>query len=358
MLACSACGRRHEAGPAGPWRCDCGHALDFDVRPSPDGPPPDSGELDRDRGLWSFEAFLPVGSAVTLGEGWTPLVDAPPWDAAFKLEYLSPSGSFKDRGAATTLSWAATLGVERVVEDSSGNAGAAIALYAARAGLDAEIYVPASGKPSKLAAIERTGAEVVRIDGDRSAVAEACQARVDEGDGWYASHAWNPAFYAGTMTMALEVCAQREWSAPDAVVCPLGHGTLFLGAYRGFVALRQAGWIDGLPRLLGVQAAGCAPIANRLHDPIAGENALADGVQVAAPARPDQLLDALEATDGDAIAVGEDVTRSALAGLQRAGFDVEPTSAAAVAGLEAYRDRGVVTDDDVVVALTGSGLTG
>ena len=359
MLICPACDRRHEPGPAEPWRCDCGHALDFADRPLPTGPAPDPAALDRDRGLWAFEAFLPVERAVTLGEGWTPLVEAPAWDAAVKLEYVSPSGSFKDRGAATTLSRAASLGIDRVVEDSSGNAGAAIALYAARAGIDAEVFVPAGAAASKLAAIERAGADVVRVEGGRSAAAAACQARVADGDVWYASHAWNPAFYAGTATFAFELCAQRGWTVPDAVVLPVGHGTLLLGAYRGFEALHAVGWTEALPSLLAVQAAGRSPIADRLRGPTAGENTLADGIQVETPARPDQLLDALEATAGDAVAVDGEATRHALRDLRRAGFDVEPTSAAAVAGLEAYCDRGVVAaDDDVVVALTGSGLRG
>jgi threonine synthase len=356
-LACPSCDRRYEAGAHEPWRCACGHALDFDRQVVPDGTAPDPSELDRDRGLWAFDAFLPVERRVTLGEGWTPLVDAPDWDATFKLEFLSPTGSFKDRGAATTLSRAAALGAERIVEDSSGNAGAAIATYAARAGLDAEVFVPAGVKPGKLAAIERAGAEVVRVEGSRAAVAEACQARVDDGEAWYASHAWNPAFYAGTATFALELCAQRGWSPPDAVVLPLGHGTLMLGAYRGFVALHKSGWIGSLPRLLCAQAAGHAPIADSLHGPTPGQNELADGIQIDAPTRPDQLLDALDSTGGDAIAVGETAVRETLDDLRGGGFDVEPTSAAAPAALRAYRERGVVDpDDDVVVALTGSGL--
>lgn len=356
-LACPSCGRHYQAGPDEPWRCACGHALDFDRQVVPDGPAPEPSALDRDRGLWAFDAFLPVERRVTLGEGWTPLVDAPDWGATFKLEFLFPTGSFKDRGAAVTLSRAAELGVDRVVEDSSGNAGAAIAAYAARAGIEAEVFVPADAKPGKLAAIERAGGGVVRVEGDRAAVAEACRARVDDGDAWYASHAWNPAFYAGTATFALELCAQRDWTAPDAVVLPLGHGTLVLGAYRGFAALVAASWIDSLPRLLCAQAAGHAPIADSLHGPTAGENQLADGIQIDAPARPDQLLDALDATDGDAIAVGEAAVRETLDDLRRGGFDVEPTSAAAPAALREYRERGVVDPaDDVVVPLTGSGL--
>ncbi|MCD2198862.1 MULTISPECIES: pyridoxal-phosphate dependent enzyme [unclassified Halobacterium] len=355
MLECRSCGRTYESGPEEPWRCECGHALDFAEQPLPDSDEPD---VDPREGLWAFDEFLPIGAEVTLGEGWTPLADAPEWDAQFKLDYVFPSGSYKDRGAALTLSRAAELGVERIVEDSSGNAGAAIAQYAARAGIDADIYVPASVKQSKLDAIEAAGATAVRIEGSRQDVTDACIQEAVGGDAWYASHAWNPAFYAGTSTFALELAAQRDWTVPDTVVLPLGHGTLFIGAYRGFSALEAAGWTESVPRLLGVQAMGVAPIVEELHgSEEAGTNDVADGIQIREPARKGQILDAIDATDGDAIACDAEVTEDALDALHERGFYVEPTSAVGVAGLEAYRERGVLdADADVVVALTGSGL--
>ena len=365
-LACSVCDRSYTR-ESWQWRCDCGAPLEFatnpwdidaDIRGDVPDDPPDSW-ADTAAGLWSFERFLPTPAHVSLGEGRTPLVDAPGWDAAFKLEYVSPTGSFKDRGATTALSVAAELGVDRVVEDSSGNAGAAIATYAARAGIDADVYVPASVKPAKRRAIERAGATPVPVEGSREAVTDACVDAVESGQAWYASHAWNPAFFAGTATFAYEVCAQREWSAPDAVVLPLGHGTLFLGAYRGFRALREAGWIDEVPRLLGVQAAGYAPIVAERHGraAAAGDNDVADGIRIREPVRQDQILAAIDATDGDAIALPGSAVEDTLDALHRQGFYTEPTCATAPAALERYRDRGVLASDaDVVVPLTGSGL--
>jgi threonine synthase len=353
-MRCADCGREYPYD--GPWRCECGHALDFADRPLPDGSPPETvGSGD---GLWAFESFLPVERRVTLGEGWTPLVDAPEWDVIFKLESLFPTASFKDRGAVTTISRALEVGADRVVEDSSGNAGLAVATYAARAGLDAEIFVPADAKPGKLRAIERTGATLRRIEGPRADVTDACIEAVRDGDAYYASHAWDPAFFAGTATVALEIAAQRDWNAPDAFLTPLGHGTLFLGAYRGFRALADAGWIDEMPRLLGAQAAGVAPIADALHGATGTErNDAADGIQIESPARRGQILDAIEATDGDAVAVDRAATEREHDRLARAGFHVEPTCATATAALETYRERGVLDgEDDVVVALTGSGL--
>jgi threonine synthase len=357
MLVCRDCGREY----ADAWRCACGHALDFADSPRPDREAP--GPLDRERGLWAFSEILPVDRHVTLGEGWTPLVDAPDWHGSFKLESLFPTGSFKDRGAVVTVSRAVARDVDRVLEDSSGNAGLAIATYAARAGLDAEIYVPADAKPGKVRAIERTGADLVRVEGSRGDVTDACVAAVEDGQGWYASHAWNPAFFAGTATFALELAAQRDWTVPDAVVTPLGHGTLLLGAYRGFRALYEAGWTDRVPRLLAAQASGVAPVVDAL-DGIDGSvdrpvNTLADGIQIREPVRKDQLLDALEDTGGAAVAVGPDATEREHDRLARAGFHVEPTCATATAALERFRDRGVLDPgDDVVVALTGTGLKG
>ncbi|MFC4358194.1 pyridoxal-phosphate dependent enzyme [Halobium salinum] len=365
-LVCPDCGATYDDR----WRCSCGAPLEFadPPRPAPTGEEGSAsapGPFDARAGLWSFDAFLPVGAdpadRVTLGEGLTPLVDAPDWDATFKLEYVFPTGSFKDRGATTTLTRASELGVERVVEDSSGNAGAAVATYAARAGIDAEIYVPAGVKDSKLRAIERAGATPVRVEGSREDVTDACLDAVREGDAWYASHAWNPAFFAGTATVAYEVALQRDWSVPDAVVTPLGHGTLFLGAYRGFRALYEAGWTDSMPRLLGAQAAGYAPIAAELHGEAAadGDNDAADGIRIRDPVQREAILEAVEDTDGDAIALGSHAVEAELDRLHRAGFYTEPTCAVAPAALREYRERGVLDEsDDVVVPLTGSGLKG
>lgn len=368
MLSCPACGREFEGGPDEPWRCSCGSYLEFTKGSSPDAGPPAFSELDSRLGLWAFDGFVPVPKRVSLGEGFTPLVDAPGWDAAVKLEYCSPTGSFKDRGAATTLSRAVELGVDRVVEDSSGNAGLAIATYAAHAGIDAEVYVPTDVAPGKRRAIEETGAQVIDVAGSREDVARECVERVERGDAWYASHVWNPAFIAGTATFALELCAQRDWTAPDAVVLPVGHGTLYVGAFRGFLALDRADWIDRVPRLLGAQAAGYAPIVGALRGDDAGAtasedgdaNALADGIRIREPVRRADVLHAAETSGGEFVAVDEADTLAALDRLRRGGFGIEPTSAVAPAALLQFRERGVVgPDDDVVVALTGrNGETG
>jgi threonine synthase len=346
---CTDCGRTYPID--GPWRCSCGAPLGLEAFPPLPATPP---EPDRDAGLWGLEGFVPVDRRVTLGEGWTPLIDGDR-GVQYKLEHLFPTGSFKDRGAAVVISHAVERGADRVLEDSSGNAGLAIATYAARAGIDAEIFVPSDAKPSKIRAIEGTGATVRQIDGSREDVTAACIAAVEQGEGYYASHAWKPLFLAGTATFALELLAQRDWVAPDAVVTPLGHGTLFLGAGQGFQRLYRAGWIDSVPRLYGVQAGGVAPIAAaRGNDRDAARNDVADGIQIADPVRRREILDAIETTDGDAIAVTADETERAHERLSPAGLVVEPTSATAVAGLGRLRERGAIkAGDEVVVPLTG-----
>lgn len=361
QLQCSACERRFSEGSTAPWRCECGHALDFTDQPIPERPTPDPGSMDTRRGLWSFDEFLPVARKVSLGEGMTPLLEAPHLDAQVKLEYVFPSGSFKDRGATVSISRAVENDVSRVLEDSSGNAGLAIATYAARAGLDARIYVPEDAPAGKRSAITRTGADVVAVSGDRGDVTTACREAVEAGRGWYASHAWDPAFYAGTATCAYELALQRDWRVPDAIVLPVGHGTLFLGLYRGFRALRQAGWVDTMPRLYAAQAAGFAPIVDALHEspPSQESNELADGIQIERPARMDQILTAIAKTDGDGVTVSAEEVRSELALLEEHGFHTEPTCAVGPAALAICRERGLIeADEEVVVPLTGSGLKG
>jgi len=352
-LVCTSCGRTYTDR----WRCECGGVLDFAEQPLPTVERPDPAEFDTRDGLWSFDMFIPVEKGPSLGEGMTPLIPSSTWNAEFKLEYISPTGSFKDRGSTTMISHAIACGADRLVEDSSGNAGAAIATYAARVGLDAEIYVPAEVKAAKLKAIERAGATPVRIEGGRQAVTNACIDAVESGDAWYASHSWSPAFFSGTATFAYELALQRDWSVPDAIVMPLGHGTLFLGAYRGFKALFEAGWIDSIPRLLGAQAAGYAPIASEIHEVPEGKNDVADGIQIREPTRKQQLLDAIAETNGDAIAIAEDAVQTELDRLHRKGFYVEPTCAIAPAALAAYRESGTLARDaDVMMPLTGHGM--
>ncbi|MGX6450099.1 pyridoxal-phosphate dependent enzyme, partial [Patulibacter sp. S7RM1-6] len=218
------------------------------------------------QGVWRYAPWLPaVGAPVTLGEPTTPLVELE-WDdvaVTVKLEGALPTGSFKDRGAAVLVSWLRAQGAEAVVEDSSGNAGAALAAYCARAGIRCAVYVPESAPPQKLDQLRAHGATPVLVPGPRPAATGAARRAVAEG-AVYASHAWSPLYLAGTQTFAFELWEQLG-TAPDVLVLPVGGGALLLGAFHGFRALRDAGHIDRIPRLVAAQAAACAPLAAALR---------------------------------------------------------------------------------------------
>ncbi len=219
------------------------------------------------RGMERYRKTLPLEpgtSLVHLGEGGTPLIHVELYGRSvfLKCEHLNPTGSFKDRGTAVLVSALAAQGVSKAIEDSSGNAGASFAAYAARVGIEATIYVPETASGPKQAQIKAHGAHVIRIPGPRSAVSEAVQREADRG-AVYASHAYLPHGIAGMATIAYELVEQLG-RAPAAVVTPVGQGTLFLGLHRGFIALRDAGLIEAMPRLIGVQALSCAPICGGL----------------------------------------------------------------------------------------------
>ena len=343
---CPACGRTYPvAAPV--WRCDCGGLLDLRGPVVPE--PVDAG------GPWSLWRYapalppLPAAAAVSLGEGMTPLVPAADgcW---WKLDFLQPTLSFKDRGAAVLLAAAAGAGVERVVADSSGNAGTAVAAYAARAGIAAEVWVPGGTSRGKLAAMEAHGATVRVADGGREAAAAAARARAEDPGVFYASHVYQPLFVAGVKTVAYEIWEQRGRAAPEVVVVPAGNGTLVLGADAGFGELLAAGLIDRLPRIVAVQAAACAPLAG--GGPTAAT--VAEGIAIAAPPRRAAILAAVERSGGAVVTVDDDAILAARADLARRGVWVEPTAAASWAAWRASlpATRSAAT----VVVLCGAGL--
>jgi threonine synthase len=221
-------------------------------------------EIERSQpGIWRFRhafGLPPELVPVSLGEGDTPLLQAEVKGRpiAFKCEYLNPSGSFKDRGSALITAWLISRGVNEVVEDSSGNAGASLAAYAARAGIKARIFTPESTSGPKKRQIEAYGAELVPIRGTRSDVAKAVREAVDGGVA-YASHAYIPFNLPGYATAAYEIFEQTG-KMPGAVVVPAGQGGLLLGLARGFEALRKVHKLDRIPMMIGVQARMCAPL--------------------------------------------------------------------------------------------------
>jgi threonine synthase len=343
------------------WRADNGHYLNL----AP-GPGLRRRDIDTARhSVWRYARGLLVGAehAVSLGEGWTPLL-AGHWHGApvhYKLEFMMPTGSFKDRGMTVMVSYLKSRGVTHVLEDSSGNAGASLSAYAAAAGLTCRILVPETASYPKIAQIAACGADVVTIKGSRQDVAEA--ALRQSAEIFYASHNWQPFFVEGTKTLAYELWEQAGFRAPDNVVVPLGYGSNVLGAERGFDELLRAGEIARRPRLFGVQAARCAPYAAAfragVEHLVASEIAptVAEGIATPRPTRVVDVLHAVRDTGGSVVAVEEAEIVQALRDLARLGLYVEPTSAVAAAGLSRLLTAGVIRpQEDTVLVLTGSGL--
>lgn len=342
-----------------PYLCPrCGGVFDLA------GPPEFWPDLvdPRQPGIWRYRhAFgLPEDAPmVTLGEGNTPLLRAqynggPVW---LKLESLNPTGSYKDRGSAVLLSQLAARGVKEAVEDSSGNAGASFAAYAARAGIRARVFVPASASGPKRNQIEAYGAELVCVPGPRSAASEAVLEEVRRG-AVYASHAFLPFGLTGIASIAYEIFEQLG-GVPGTVAAPVGHGGLLLGLMQGFMALRNAGLADAFPHFVGVQARPCSPvwagytsglaaIAQAEEGPTAAE-----GVRVRRPVRAEAILSMLEFMPGCIAAVEEDEIMPACSELARMGFHVEPTSALVWAALKQVFKK---VPGPIVLILSGSGL--
>lgn len=378
---CPKCGKICEEARR-PVSCACGSPLkssldwtSFDV---------DTGA----EGMWRYAKLLPpVDQSARMGEGWTPLLTGGTKNLFYKLEYISPAGSFKDRGAVIVIGEARNLGCDSVVQDSSGNAGASIAAYAARSGIKATIIVPKDASELKKRQIELYGATLIVADGGRSRAAFI--ARDMAQSSFYASHVWNPLFLEGTRTVAFEIWEQLGGKAPNVVIVPAGNGTMLLGVFKGFKELLQRVKIKRMPRIIAVQGENCAPLFEawnnsphgvRSRTAVAGgaafseplfaacddphphddecSAAVADGIAVSQPARMKEMLDAVRISRGDVVVVSG---RETLAEQKRlaieGGLLVEPTAAVAPAAERKLRENGTISEKDVVVVpLTGTGL--
>ena len=306
--------------------------------------------------------------SATLGEGNTPVVDLSAVASRLgiqsldaKLEYINPTGSFKDRGTAVVIAAARQHGVSEVVEDSSGNAGASVSAYAARAGMKAHIFAPSSAPEAKLRQIVAYGAQVHSIPGPREATTAAAVAYATEHSLVYASHVLSPYFVEGTKLFAYEIFHQSGDSMPKHIVMPVGNGSLLLGALKGFSELKRGGHITKIPRLHAVQAKNVMPIVaafQGLSDAPPIANTVAGGIAVGTPARLGEIVSAIKTTDGTATAVEENdilTWRDTLA--QTEGIYGEPTSAAAFAGLAQLIEQGIISPyERILIPITGFGL--
>ncbi|MCW5576412.1 MAG: threonine synthase [Burkholderiales bacterium] len=315
--------------------------------------------------VWRYAQAIDVDAdgAVSLGEGGTPLLGRA-WNGVpvqFKLEFMMPTGSFKDRGMTVMVSYLKSRGIDHVLEDSSGNAGASLSAYAAAAGMRCRILVPETASYPKIAQIAACGADVVTVRGSRQDVADAALRM--SGEIFYASHNWQPFFVEGTKTLAYELWEQLGFRAPDNVITPLGYGSNVLGLDRGFDELLRNGEIGKRPRIFGVQAANCAPChatwksGGERPVPVTVTPTVAEGIASSRPTRLREVVQAVRRSDGAIAAVSEAEIVGALSALARMGLYVEPTCAAAAAGLSQWLDAGAIRRDEVtIVVLTGSGL--
>lgn len=354
------------AAELSPLRCpNTGRALEYRDLPRFNPAAIDPARM----GLWRYAAMLPVvpvgQQPITLGEGWTPLIPER-WagrSVFWKMDAQMPTGSYKDRGVGMMVNWLANRDVETVVDDSSGNAGASLACYAARAGLRAVIYVPDRAPEPKKAQIAIYGAELVEVPGPREMTTRAAEAAtLHSRDIAYASHAWHPAFLLGQMTCAWEIWEQMGQTVPEWLIAPAGHGGLLLGIWRGFQHLYESKVTDRLPKLVAVQAIPYTPLYDAFHGELESfdlgpriESIQADGIAISFPVRAATLVKAIRQSNGTIVAVTNEEVSAAHINLAEQGIFVEPTSATVAVAIEHLaNDFGL--DDKVVAILSGHGL--
>jgi len=343
------------------WRSDDGHPMMITPLPGISRDDIDT----RVRSLWRYRAALPVAieRPASLGEGCTPLVQKR-WgglEPFFKLEWFNPTCSFKDRGAAVMMSFLRQIGVDAVLEDSSGNGGAAIAASGAAAGLRVKVLAPAYTPAPKVAQIRAFGAEVQLVPGPREASEE--EAVRQSSEIFYASHNWHPFFLQGTKTLAYELWEDLGFEAPDNVIIPAGAGSNVLGCHIGFKELLAAGQIRRLPRIFVAQPLNCSPIDASFTAGVetlverAVAPTIAEGTAIKRPVRLREILQALRETRGGTVALTEEQIAAAVRRLAATGLYAEPTSSSAAAAIELLEQRGEIrAGEKTVVLLTGTGL--
>lgn len=376
-LQCVLCGTEH--APRAIYGCErCGGILEVTYEESEIGKLPEDELLPPPGpGLWRYRNLLPVAEAdmmVSLGEGGTPLSQASTLAQKLNVDCLllkdesrNPSGSFKDRPTAVGVSKALEMGFSRVVTASSGNAAASLAAYAAKAGLECVVLVPENTPVGKVAQAVVSGARVIKVHGDYSYSYSMAKEISNHTSAMNLTTTFlNPFTYEGDKTVAYEIYSQMNREVPDWILVPTGAGPLLYGIFRGFLELQRYGLITGVPRLVAVQAAGCAPIekafrqntsvsawkrtrtvAGAIADPLRGYER--DG---------DLVLAAVRLSEGTVVAAKDEEILDAVRTLATTeGIFVEPGAAASVVGAGRLMDRGLVKRDDrVVCMLTGHGL--
>ncbi len=313
--------------------------------------------------------FLPIRRSITpvsAGEGDTPLRGVRIYRGRVfvKDETRNPSGSFKDRGASLALSRLSQLGIPSLVLASEGNAGCSFALYSRIAGVRCTVYIPREANPAKIELCQRLGARVRRVAGTIAEAGREAAEHTNRTGDYNASTFVTPFRHDGKGTMALEICQQLEWKAPDFVIYPLGGGVGLVGMWKMFKLMERLGWVRDKPRIVAVQPSGCAPVVAAFNngkedvEEWKSPRTTALGLKIPKPLAGKWILQSLVESHGIGVKVTDHEIRSAMRNIARTeGLLIEPSSAAAFAAVPHLYDTGSIDrTDKVVVIATGSGL--
>lgn len=375
-LECTICGAHHSPEPER-WLCSCGGLLEvrYDYALLKDQWDRDSLADNKENSMWRYLPLLPIDPLrrrPPLRIGWTPLYKSAALARSLGLngsvwlkdDGLNPTGSLKDRASAVAVAKAEEAGAKIIACASTGNAASSLAGNVASLGgtMQSMIFVPARAPQGKVAQLLVFGAKVISVQGSYREAFELSAAAIERW-GWYNRNAAiNPYLVEGKKTVVLELAEQLGWQMPDWLVLSVGDGCTIAGAGKGLQDLKALGFIEKVPRLLGVQASGCAPIYHSFYsgEPLAveEENTLADSIAVGAPRNPGKALAQIRYTKGAMVAVEDEEILAAMRVLGRTcGVFSEPAAAAGLAGLaRAVREGLIERDSEVAVISTGNGL--
>ena len=321
-------------------------------------------------GVWRYAKALPVSNRfiVSMGEGSTPLIGARKvgqgLEIMLKLDYMNPSGSFKDRGSTVIVSKANELAKKEVALDSTGNAAASLSAYAAKSEMKCFVFIPSYTDVAKVAQISANGATVISVRGTRQDVHNLIEDAYRKFGWYYCGFMVSPYAIEGTKTLAYEVCEQLQWHPPDWIVFPVGTGSGIVGCHKGLRELLEMGWISRMPKLACIQPEGCAPISaaylkgERGIIPVERPETVAEGLAVGNPPKGTLVINAISESEGVAGIVSDDeILKAARSLAAREGQFVETSAAASLAGAMKLLDDGIIDKNEKIVCeLTGTGL--
>lgn len=375
-LECALCQARYQAAQVHQLCVECNRPLlvRYDLRRAAQVLTKTALEK-RQFNMWRYREVLPVEHdehIVSLGEGGTPLINVPRLARRvginrllIKDESQNPTQSFKARGMSAAVSMAYELGIKRLAAPSAGNAGGALAAYAARAGIEAHIFMPRDTPRANIIECGQTGAQVTLIDGLITDCGAEVARRKNEMQWFDVSTLKEPYRVEGKKTLGYELAEQLEWRLPDVIVYPTGGGTGLIGMWKAFDEMEQLGWIGSArPRMISVQSAGCAPIVrafaegSRFADEFLNAATLASGLRVPRAVGDFLILDALRASGGMALAVTDEEIMAAVAEIGASeGLFVAPEGAACLPALRQMLAQAAVRAEETVVLFnTGAGV--